>query len=94
MSADNTTRWTVRVSKNTDIAVRSLLSQRGLKKGDLSKFIEDAVKWRMFDQTLVEARGEFADLAPEALQDLINEATESVRNDLRESLARVSKKDS
>lgn len=43
MSTDNTTRWTVTVSKNTDIAVRSLLAQRGLKKGDLSKFIEDAV---------------------------------------------------
>ena len=51
MTGDNTTRWTVTVSKDTDIAVRSLLAQRGLKKGDLSKFIEDAVKWRVFDQT-------------------------------------------
>lgn len=94
MPADNTTRWTVTVSKNTDIAVRSLLAQRGLKKGDLSKFIEDAVKWRVFDQTLAEARGEFADFAPEALQDLINEATESVRNDLRKTLVRTPEKES
>ncbi len=56
MPADNTTRWTVTVSKNTDIAVRSFLAQRGLKKGDLSKFIEDAVKWRVFDQSTREAR--------------------------------------
>ncbi|WP_338154453.1 ribbon-helix-helix domain-containing protein, partial [Sphingomonas koreensis] len=28
------TRWTVSVSKNTDIAVRSFLAQRGMKKGD------------------------------------------------------------
>ena len=93
MLGDNTTRWTVTVSKDTDIAVRSLLAQRGLKKGDLSKFIEEAVKWRVFDQTLAETRAEFADLAPEALQDLINEATEAVHNETREMLARAPKQD-
>ncbi len=93
MAGENMTRWTVTVSKDTDIAVRSLLAQRGLKKGDLSKFIEEAVKWRVFDQTLAETRAEFADLAPEALQDLINEATEAVRNETREMLARPPKQD-
>ena len=39
----DTTRWTVSVSKETDITVRSFLAQRGMKKGDLSKFIEEAV---------------------------------------------------
>ncbi len=91
MLATNTTRWTVTVSKDTDIAVRTLLAQRGLKKGDLSKFIEDAVRWRVFDQTLVETRAEFADLAPEVLQDLIDEATEAVRNETRETLACAAK---
>jgi hypothetical protein len=38
----DTTRWTVSVSKETDIIVRSFLAQRGMKKGDLSKFIEDS----------------------------------------------------
>jgi hypothetical protein len=84
---NNTTRWTVKVSKDTDIAVRSLLAQRGLKKGDLSKFIEEAVRWRVFEQTLSETRAAFSDLAPEALQDLIDEATESVRHDMRPTLA-------
>jgi len=91
---NNTTRWTVTVSKDTDIAVRSLLAQRGLKKGDLSRFIEEAVKWRVFDQTLAETRVEFDGLAPEDLQDLINEATEAVRNETREMLTRASNKDS
>lgn len=93
MNNDNTTRWTVKVSKDTDIAVRSLLAQRGLKKGDLSKFIEDAVRWRVFDQTLIETRAEFADLAPEALQDLISEATEAVRNDMRKKLSNPTNKE-
>jgi Mg/Co/Ni transporter MgtE len=93
MPGDNTTRWTVTVSKETDIAVRSLLAQRGLKKGDLSKFIEDAVKWRVFDQTTSEAREAFADLSPDTLQDLINEATASVRDEMRKTLSGAPKQE-
>ena len=77
--SNDTTRWTVSVSKQTDITVRSFLAQRGLKKGDLSKFIEDAVKWRLLEQTMAEARGGFADLAPEALDALIDEAVTATR---------------
>ncbi len=73
------TRWTVSVSKDTDIAVRSFLAQRGLKKGDLSKFIEEAVKWRVLDQTMAEARRKFADLSPDDLQALLDEAATAAR---------------
>lgn len=81
MSSD-LTRWTVTVHKQTDIALRSFLAQRGLKKGDLSKFIEDAVKWRVFDQTVAEAREKFADLPADEVQALIDEACASVRADM------------
>ena len=74
-----TTRWTVSVSKDTDIAVRSFLAQRGMKKGDLSKFIEEAVKWRVLEQTMAEARGKFADLPPEALDAMIEESVTATR---------------
>jgi len=67
------------ISKQTDIAVRSFLAQRGLKKGDLSKFIEEAVKWRVLDRTVAEARSKFADLPAEELEALIEEAVASVR---------------
>ena len=76
---DTTTRWTVSVSKQTDISVRSFLAQRGMKKGDLSKFIEEAVKWRVLDQTIAEARGQFADMPPEQLESLIGEAVAAAR---------------
>lgn len=79
MPNDTTTRWTVSVSRDTDIAVRSFLAQRGMKKGDLSKFIEDAVKWRVLDQTMAEARGTFANVAPEALESLVDEAVTATR---------------
>ena len=79
MPDDTITRWTVSVSRDTDIAVRSFLAQRGMKKGDLSKFIEDAVKWRVLDQTMAEARAGFADLSPDAVEDLADEAVTAVR---------------
>ncbi len=79
MPNETTIRWTVPVSKETDIAVRSFLAQRGMKKGDLSKFIEDAVKWRVLDQTMAEARGKFADMSPDALESLIEEAAAAAR---------------
>ncbi|WP_272800815.1 ribbon-helix-helix domain-containing protein [Sphingobium sp. AntQ-1] len=73
------TRWTVSVSKNTDIAVRSFLAQRGMKKGDLSRFIEEAVKWRVLDQTITEARSKFEEMAPDELDALIGEAVAAAR---------------
>jgi hypothetical protein len=78
---NDTTRWTVSVSRDTDIAVRGFLAQRGMKKGDLSKFIEEAVKWRAFDQTLAEARDKFTDVPAEELESLIDEAVAAVRKD-------------
>jgi hypothetical protein len=59
--------------------VRSFLAQRGLKKSDLSKFIEEAVKWRVLDQTIAETRSKFADLSPDELQGMIDEAVAAVR---------------
>jgi hypothetical protein len=75
----DTARWTVSVSKETDIAVRSFIAQRGGKKGDLSKFIEEAVKWRVLDQRLSEARSKFADLPADELQALLDEAVAATR---------------
>jgi hypothetical protein len=88
MSNHDTTRWTIVVSKETDIVVRSLLARRGLKKGDLSKFIEDAVNWRVFDQTLGKVRSKFSDMTPDALEDLIAEACASAR---KETLRKLKK---
>ena len=78
---DDTTRWTVSVSKETDIAVRSYLAQRGMKKGDLSKFIEEAVKWRVLDQTVAEARSKFADLPAAEMEAMVDEAVAAVRRE-------------
>lgn len=75
------TRWTVSVSKETDISVRTFLAQRGMKKGDLSAFIEDAVKWRVLDQTMAEARSRFADLSDADMSTLLDDAVMAARSD-------------
>ncbi|WP_145200065.1 ribbon-helix-helix domain-containing protein [Sphingobium sp. B2] len=73
------TRWTVNVAPETDIELRTYLAQRGMKKGDLSRFIEESVKWRLLDLTLAEARAGFDDLPVEELEDLIEEAVGDAR---------------
>ena len=40
-------RWSVKVSKDTDLTLRTFLGAHGMKKGDLSKFIEEAVRRRV-----------------------------------------------
>lgn len=74
----DTTRRTVSVSKETDIAVRSFLAQRSINKGDLSKLIKEAVKWQVFDQTVAEPRYKFADLPPDAEEAPLDEAVTTI----------------
>ena len=85
MTGDTMKRWTVTVSKDTDASLRSFLAERGMKRGDISKFVEEAVKWRVLDQTIAEARSKFADVPPGDMQALIDEATQAVRGELRQS---------
>ena len=73
------TRLTITWSKEADLALRSYLGAQGMKKGDISKFIEEAVRWRIFHQTVQEARGAFADVPPDELQKMIDEAVDDVR---------------
>jgi len=77
--ASETTRLTIAWSKETDHALRTFLGSQGMKKGDLSKFIEEAVRWRIFHQTVREVRAAFADVPPEELQKMIDRSVEEVR---------------
>lgn len=73
------TRWNLVISEPTNIVVRSFLAQRGFKKGDLSSFVEEAVRWRVFDQTVNQARAGFDELAAPAAENLLEEAVAQVR---------------
>ncbi len=78
-SEPETTRLTITWSKDADHALRTFLGSQGMKKGDLSKFIEEAVRWRIFHQTVREARASFADVSPDELQKMIDAAVEDAR---------------
>lgn len=83
MSNDQTTRWTVTVSKETDLALRSFLGNRGMRKGDISKFIEEAVRWRMFNATRRQVQDAFADLSAAEVETLVDEAVTATRREAR-----------
>jgi len=72
-------RWTVKVSKETDLTLRTYLGAQGAKKGDLSKFIEEAVRWHVFHRTVNDIRERNADADPDELQSLIDEVASEVR---------------
>ncbi len=79
VSEPETTRLTITWSKQADLALRSYLGAQGMKKGDISRFIEEAVRWRIFHQTVRKARQACADVPPDRLQKTIGEAIEDVR---------------
>jgi hypothetical protein len=75
------TRWTVKVSKETDVAVRSYLAERGGRKGDLSKFIERAVRREVLRTTVRDIQERNGDLPAAEVQALIEEACAAVRGE-------------
>lgn len=51
-----TTRWSLVVSEETDRALRSYLAKRGGKKGDISRFVDEAVQARLFELVVKEVK--------------------------------------
>jgi hypothetical protein len=72
-------RWTIKVSPETDLSLRGFLGAQGMKKGDLSKFVEDAVRWRMLDRTVQIVKDRNQDMPAEMLEAMIDEAVREVR---------------
>ena len=46
------TRWNLSISEQTDRTVRTFLVRTGGKKGDLSRFVDEAVRRRVLDLTV------------------------------------------
>ena len=72
--ATNATRWNLVVSTETDKSLRQFLADNGGRKGDLSKFVEQAVRERIFLDTLKEAREQNKDVPQEVIDSTIEEA--------------------
>jgi Ribbon-helix-helix domain len=76
-------RWSIKVSKETDLTLRTYLGAQGMKKGDLSKFIEEAVRWRVLQRTIQDIRARNADADPDEIQHIVDEAVSEVRAERR-----------
>lgn len=75
-------RWNIVVSQNTDQALRMFLAnQGGGKKGDLSHFVEEAVRAHIFELTVEQAKAANVDIAETELLAIMEEAAEWARKE-------------
>lgn len=72
-------RWSIKVSEETDLTLRTYLGARGMKKGDLSKFIEEAVRWRILSRTVRDIKARNAKTDMNVLQAIVDGAVREVR---------------
>ncbi|MYF00249.1 MAG: hypothetical protein F4234_08780 [Gammaproteobacteria bacterium] len=73
------TRWNLVISDDTDRSVRSYLARTGGKKGDLSRFVDRAVRQAIFWETLESVWERNKGLSPTEAQALADEAVTQVR---------------
>ena len=76
-------RWNIKVARETDLSLRTFLGAQGMKKGDLSKFIEDAVRWRVFHRTVQDIKARNANTGLDEVQRIVDEAVGELRAERR-----------
>ncbi|MBS0213670.1 MAG: ribbon-helix-helix domain-containing protein [Proteobacteria bacterium] len=76
----NSVRWNIAVSPDVDQSVRMFIAaQGGGRKGDLSRFIEEAVRSFLLESAVDQAKTAAAGLSEAELTDLIDEAVQWAR---------------
>lgn len=76
----NTVRWNIAVSPDVDQSVRMFIAaQGGGRKGDLSRFIEEAVRAYLLERAADQAKTSAAGMSETELTDLIDEAVQWAR---------------
>ena len=73
----------MKISRETDIALRTLLASRGAKKGDLSRFVEEAVNREVLRETIRDIQARNADAGAEELERLIDDELRETRRSMR-----------
>ena len=73
------TRWNLSISEQTDRTVRTFLARTGGKKGDLSRFVDEAVRRRVLDLTVRQIKDRNAQQDQQAILDLIDEEVDAAR---------------
>jgi hypothetical protein len=81
LNRDIEMRLTIVVGENTDQALRADLSRRGGRKGSLSKFVEPAVRDKIFFETVERVKNSTAQPFDNETQQLIGDAIAWARED-------------
>ena len=77
----STVRWNIAVSPDTDQSLRMYLAgQGGGRKGDLSRFIEQAVRAHILELTAEQAKSANMDVAEADLTAIVFEALQWARD--------------
>ena len=76
----NTVRWNIAVSPDMERSVRMFIAaQGGGRKGDLSRFIGEAVRSYLLERAVEQAKAATADMSEADVTDLIDEAVQWAR---------------
>ena len=67
------TRWNLSIPQKTDRVVRTFLARTGGKKGDLSRFVDDAVRRRVLDLTVRQVKDRNNGYDQQEILDLIDD---------------------
>ena len=82
------TRWNLSIPEKTGQAIRTFLARTGGKKGDLSRFVDEAVRRRVLDLTVHEIKDRNARHDQQKILDLLDEEVEAARAGLPYSVKR------
>jgi 23S rRNA G2445 N2-methylase RlmL len=72
-------RWTVVIPEKTNRMVRTHLALRGAKKGDLSKFVDQAVRQALFHETVDTIKDRNREMPADLIEAAIEETVDWAR---------------
>ena len=73
------TRWSLSIPEETNLAIRTFLARNGGKKGDLSRFVDEAVRRRVLDLTVCQIKDRNARDDQQDILDLIDDEVDAAR---------------
>ena len=74
-------RWNITIPEETDQTVRAFLDRNGGKKGDLSRFVDEAVRCSVFDLTVRQVKDRNSGYDPQEILELIDDEVNAFRSD-------------
>lgn len=76
---DDSVRWTVKVSHDTNDAVRAYLGRHGRSARARSRLIEEALRAQIFEKSVERVKRMTARVPPARLQSIVREAVRYAR---------------